>query len=252
MDSLYPGTFQFSKVRWGAKHEYEFVDNYKVLQAAFDKNGIKRHVDTAKLVKARPLDNLEFCQWIKAYFDKNYNGEPYDALARRKNQDLYYILGGGKVGAGPSCGVPASTKTSAAPVKRAPAAGAAASGSGIGAGRGIGGGAAASGAEVKKLQEQVQELKLQTDTLDKERDFYFSKLRDIELLLQARQLEAGPGNDLSQDILKILYAAEDEKVEVTQAGELTITAPNGDTVTGATEPAGAGAAAAEEGDADME
>lgn len=57
-------------------------------------------------------------------------------------------------------------------------------------------------------------MKLQTDTLDKERDFYFSKLRDIELLLQARTMEAGPGQELSQDVLKILYAAEDEKVEV--------------------------------------
>ena len=52
--------------------------------------------------------------------------------------------------------------------------------------------------------------------MDKERDFYFSKLRDIELLLQARSVEEGdPSQILGQDILKILYAAEDEKVEVT-------------------------------------
>lgn len=41
------------------------------------------------------------CQWMKSYFDKNYNGEPYDALARRKNQDLTLILGGGKIAAPP-------------------------------------------------------------------------------------------------------------------------------------------------------
>lgn len=45
-------------------------------------------------------------------------------------------------------------------------------------------------------------------------------------------MEAGAGNDLSQDILKILYAAEDEKVEVSATGELTITAPNGEQVSG--------------------
>jgi len=61
------------------------VENYKVLQNAFDKNGVKRHIDVPKLVKARYQDNLEFCQWLKSYFDKNYNGEPYDAMARRKN-----------------------------------------------------------------------------------------------------------------------------------------------------------------------
>jgi len=36
---------------------------------------------------------------MKRYFDINYNGEPYDAVGRRKGQDLFYILGGGKVGA---------------------------------------------------------------------------------------------------------------------------------------------------------
>lgn len=104
LDSLYPNTFPFSRVKWGAKHEHEFVDNYKILQNAFDKNGIKRHIDVGKLVKARYLDNLEFCQWLKAYFEKNYSGDEYDALGRRKNQDLFYILGGGRVGAPPQGG----------------------------------------------------------------------------------------------------------------------------------------------------
>lgn len=53
MDCLYPGTFPYSKVKWGAKHEHEFVENYKVLQAAFDKNGVKRHIDVAKLSKTK-------------------------------------------------------------------------------------------------------------------------------------------------------------------------------------------------------
>lgn len=41
---------------------------------------------------------------MKRYFDLNYNGEPYDALARRKNQDLVYILGAGKVAPPPKAG----------------------------------------------------------------------------------------------------------------------------------------------------
>jgi len=100
MDVLYPNTFPFARVKWGAKHEHEFTENYKILQASFDKNGIKRHIDVAKLTKAKYQDNLEFCQWMKAFFDKHYNGEPYDGPGRRKGQDLYYIAGGNKV-AGP-------------------------------------------------------------------------------------------------------------------------------------------------------
>jgi len=32
IDAIYPGTVAMGKVRWGAKHDYEFVENYKVLQ----------------------------------------------------------------------------------------------------------------------------------------------------------------------------------------------------------------------------
>ena len=93
LDALYPNSFRFSAVKWDCKNDYEFVENYKILQQAFDKNGVKRHIDVAKLIKAKYQDNLEFCQWLKAFFEKNYNGEPYDALARRKGQDLYYLGG---------------------------------------------------------------------------------------------------------------------------------------------------------------
>lgn len=98
MDAIYPGTFSLAKVKWGAKFDYEFSENYKVLQNAFDKNGIKKHIDVDKLVKARPLDNLEFIQWMKSFFDKNYSGEPYNALERRKGNNIYYIGGVGQKG----------------------------------------------------------------------------------------------------------------------------------------------------------
>lgn len=97
-----------SKVKWGAKHDYEFVENFKVLQQAFAKNDIKRYIDVDKLIKAKYQDNLEFLQWMKRYHDINYNGEPYDAVGRRKGHDLYYILGGGKVGGAAGTGTGAS------------------------------------------------------------------------------------------------------------------------------------------------
>lgn len=48
-------------------------------------------------MQARYLDNLEFCQWIKKYFEINYGGKEYDAVSRRKGAELYYIAGGNKV-----------------------------------------------------------------------------------------------------------------------------------------------------------
>lgn len=51
-------------------------------------------------MKAKYQDNLEMLQWIKRYFDLNYNGAPYDALARRKNATLYLIAGCGQTNIG--------------------------------------------------------------------------------------------------------------------------------------------------------
>ena len=67
--------------------------------------------------------------------------------------------------------------------------------------------------KVDQLNCQVVELKLSIDGLEKERDFYFSKLRDIELMVQ----EAADNEDpsqledrlLSQRLLDILYATEE-------------------------------------------
>ena len=70
------------------------------------------------------------------------------------------------------------------------------------------------------MEDQVSELKMNNDTLDREREFYFGKLRDIEEMLQKRGMDQDP---LGSEILKILYASEEEQVTVNEKGELTIT-----------------------------
>ena len=225
IDSIYPGSFAFSKVKWGAKHEYEFVENYKVLQQAFQKNGITKHIEVAKLVKAKYQDNLEFLQWMKRYFDINYNGEPYDAVGRRKGADLYYIGQGNKPQPGKGARAGAGAARSGVGVKKKPAYKSAAPSLGVKKGAAAGGGA--SSAKVKELEGELAELKLTSDTLEKERDFYFGKLRDIEVLLQHYQEQNIPTVDM---VLKILYATEDEKVEVDDQGNLQITNANGEVI----------------------
>lgn len=184
------------KVKWGAKHDYEYVENYKVLQQAFAKNEIKRYIDVDKLVKAKYQDNLEFLQWLKRFFEIKYNGQPYDAVGRRKGQDLFYILGGNKVApggasAGPTAANKAPSKVggmkpSASATMAKPSAASAGAKPMIGKGA-IGGGKPGDSSDVAKLQAEIQDIRMNMDTVEKERDFYFGKLRDIELLLQANE-----------------------------------------------------------------
>ena len=63
--------------------------------------------------------------------------------------------------------------------------------------------------------ERLTELQLTIDGLEKERDFYFGKLRDVEILCQQPENEEIP---VLQDIIKILYATE-EGFEVPEEGE---------------------------------
>ena len=85
MDALYPNHVPLHKVNFAAKFDYEYIKNYKILQAVFNKLGIPKVIEVNKLVKGKYQDNLEFLQWMKRYYDLHYQGQDYDAAARRRN-----------------------------------------------------------------------------------------------------------------------------------------------------------------------
>lgn len=57
--------------------------------------------------------------------------------------------------------------------------------------------------------------------MEKEREFYFSKLRLIEEVIQKNQFET---TKIGDTVLKILYAGEDEGMDIDGNGDLIITA----------------------------
>ena len=79
----------------------------------------------------------------------------------------------------------------------------------------------ASNKDVELLNTQVQELQANNQILDKEREFYFSKLRLIEEMIQKNGYETDP---LGDTVLKILYAGEDEDMDINPEGNLIISA----------------------------
>ncbi|KAK6924009.1 EB1, C-terminal [Dillenia turbinata] len=214
MDAVHPGLVPMHKVNFDAKSEYEMIQNYKVLQDVFNKLKITKHIEVNKLIKGRPLDNLEFMQWMKRYFDSvNGGSHNYNPLERREASK------GGKEGIKKGAQSHAPTKSAAAApkphaVRKNDAAVNAATQAAKCVRPSSSGGSSAGGAT---YDEQITELKLSVDSLEKERDFYFGKLRDIEILCQSPEIEDVP---IVQAIKRILYATDDDTSVVADAQAL--------------------------------
>ncbi len=158
----------------------------------FTRHGIDRLVPVEALIKCKMQDNLEFLQWTKRFWDQYYPGGEYDAVARRK-----------------ASGAPSAAAPATAP--RTSGAGAAKRGvtptsNALKTSR-VGGGSGSTA-----LQAENMRLKETVAGLERERDFYFSKLRDIELLIQ-QSIEADPkieqeDGGLIKEIQGILYSTE--------------------------------------------
>lgn len=61
---------------------------------------------------------------------------------------------------------------------------------------------------LEESRKSYSDLKVDYEGLEKERDFYYEKLRDIEVLLQDVE-DKGQSNELTAAIFKILYATAD-------------------------------------------
>jgi len=189
IDSVY-GDVPMNRVKMNAKQEYEYLGNYKVLQTVFKNKKIDKPIPVERLVKCKMQDNLEFVQWIKRFWEQNYGGQPYDPVGRRK-------------------GAPMEIPATVAPLKSTSAtAGRAGGRTPVGGPRA---GSAQSG-QMAALQNQLIEMRNHLEGLEKERDFYFQKLRDIEILVQAQgdlNENGEPDDPTLKEIQKILYMTED-------------------------------------------
>ncbi|EJT76584.1 microtubule-associated protein RP/EB family member 1 [Gaeumannomyces tritici R3-111a-1] len=207
-DSIYLDV-PMSRVKFNINSEYAYIQNFKVLQNTFTKHQIDKPIPVTALVKCKMQDNLEFLQWVKRFWDQYYPGGEYDAVTRRKGAPL------GSSGA--SAGAPRVAATGGA--RRG---GTTPTTSGGRTAAKVGLGAAGGGAASAALQAENNTLKETVVGLERERDFYFSKLRDIELLVQ-NAVDEDPELEKQEDglvkqIQVILYSTE-EGFEIPAEGE---------------------------------
>ncbi|XP_028848747.1 microtubule-associated protein RP/EB family member 1-like isoform X4 [Denticeps clupeoides] len=204
MDMLFPMCIPLKRVKFAAKLEHEYIHNFKLLQASFKKMGVDKIIPVDKLIKGKFQDNFEFVQWFKKFFDANYDGKEYDPVAARQCQET-------------TLSPVQTTVTTSKPKKpstegrimsgskpTAPVAPQRASRASTACSRTTAPGNKDPGLE--ELNQEVSMLRTSVQDLEKERDFYFSKLRNIELICQEQEETSDP---VLQRILDILYATDE-------------------------------------------
>jgi len=235
MDAAHPNIVPMHKVSFAARAEHEYVQNYKVLQTVFDKLRIAKNIEVEKLCKARPLDNLEFLQWMKRYFDVTVGEatEGYDPVQRRMG-----CKGGGAQTSLSISTTTTSTSSSSVAVcskKHQTTTTMAKRQQNQHHGRDIDStitsttttkhsnqnsydtlahnntrknaevAAAAAAAAAAAMREDLASLRLEVEKAEREREFYFEKLQDIEFICQRPEFE---NEVLAKCIEKILYLTE--------------------------------------------
>lgn len=225
IDAVHPGCVAMKKVNWNARAEHDAIPNYKILQQAFVKCNIQKHIEVDKLIRGKYQDNLEIFQWIKSYYENRCQGGEYDALARRFGDVVPdWAQPGGAPPAPVRQAAPAAPRRAAdppaaarsPPVRSGRDRGNSGSAGGYPGGtsrRDVPGEQAGVQAEHEKLREEIVDLKITVDGLETERDFYFQKLRDIEILCQELEAKPDPNMKVSKfltEVQQILYARDDE------------------------------------------
>ena len=253
---IFPGSVAMSRVNWDAKADFEFVQNYKILQNAFNKHKVQRYVDVDKLIRAKYQDNLEFCQWLKAFYEQSGAVRPDDydpAAVRAKGKggrpfnQKFGRAPSRRVATGGGSGRPttSSARTSTRPTAVMSSSTATAASRPSRPLRDRDNQANVNNqkmknehaAEMEALQAKNEELTARVADMEesmlaleeerdrsimeveKERDFYFTKLRDVEVLLQIHQERTADMPTLVLDeLFKVLYATMEEEIEITEEG----------------------------------
>jgi RP/EB family microtubule-associated protein len=161
---------------------------------------VTRAVDVQKLVRGKYQDNLEMLQWFHCYYDRNGPAADYDPVRRRGNlpPGLPEWLRG--------TGMKENVQPQGPAKNTMPRPSYA---------RGVGSQVAREEAkELTRTKEELETLRTTCQGLERERDFYFGKLRDIEIQCQEYETSGAPNgmtlDSYMKEVMKILYATDDE------------------------------------------
>jgi len=215
LDAIFPGKVNVKKIDHKARHSWEYMKNWKIIQTLFRKESIPKKIPVEKLVQGKFQDNLEFLQWFYHFFHQQAPNLPArDTSTRRQSfskshetkkpiktriptsRKLIDASPVGKQRVKPTAKPPTRT------VKR------------IGINR--------SNRQKQELEKKLKETKAELEQktaeydelfttaseMEKERDYYYEKMLAVD-----KCFESEPDSEVKRKVLAILYDTDSEKLK---------------------------------------
>merc|ERR1712080_300319 len=192
---------QMRKVKWNSKSTVDWNANWKIVQDCFNKFEVTKSIDVAKITNGKFQDNLEVMQWFKHFHQCKFSGT-YEAKKRRnlsKSAPKTSKKPKKRQNTPTDYSIRVEKKASKKPNQKKKG---------------------KNQAKEEKIMEAMSELEkanLTIEAVEKERNFYFGKLREIEILCQDHEdTNVDPDKkkfknlkELQDAILGIMYKTDD-------------------------------------------
>jgi RP/EB family microtubule-associated protein len=237
-NALFPNIINIQRIQKNPNSEFQILNNYKLLQSGFSKVKISRDVNVERLIKCRLQDNLEFLQWFGKLWcenNKNFSFSSYSSSSSLTSNNLMTprsnsrrstsINSSTNINSNIDTSTNKNTSTnsnnrfSVTPSSKRlisnPSRLSSSSSSNISKQQQL-----LDNSEIEKLKDEIKLLNQSLnditnlkDGLEIERNFYFNKLRDIEIICQNIQQNQNNENltifQLINDLMEIMYTTED-------------------------------------------
>ena len=227
IDALHPDTINLGKVKFDATLENDIVNNYKILQEGFYANQIQKNLNISEFINKKVNATLEMLQWLYQYAHMLLSSISYNPFERRKlfgvkepkmtrissysvEQLNYsppkYKQEIAKPETSYSPPVQREIRRKIPPKHLSPPKQLNAS---LSSSSSLSAANPDSERKIRHLEKKVKKLQYELDATSKERDFYWKRLRQIEIYCTTN--DSIP----AQEILEILYQTDSENGFVT-------------------------------------
>ncbi|XP_055386708.1 microtubule-associated protein RP/EB family member 2-like [Condylostylus longicornis] len=204
MEKIFPGSVAMKKLKVNAKMDHEYIWNLKLFQSAFTKLECDKTVPINQLMKGKFQDNFEFLLWFKRFYEVN-GGLDVDSSKNKETNNNNIVKTSTRKSL--STNLTTTDKTSQNSSSKSSYKGTPSPHAQSPRSQSPNKDGSQSPSALKILNTERDTLKLHYETVEKEKLFYFDRLRKVEILCDEN--EDNPDfADIIKKIRNLMYQTE--------------------------------------------